>query len=184
MGDARALVAQAARLYDEPGNGLQAASRAAAWGGFEAGAHWMRCALGHVRGKQPMGRASFGLLGLGKYTLCGLLALVVLLTLGVCWDLTLPAVLAAILVFYVVEARLVFVFPLALDGEATPFLASHRLLGRTLPSGRALARVTLIAAGMLFGGFLGRGFVRSWCIGCLAVVLWYEEARGATVVPT
>lgn len=184
MGDARALLAQAARLYDQPGSGLQAASRAAAWGGFGAGADWMRCALGRVRGKQPMGRARFGLLGLGKYTLCGLPFLLALLTLGVCWDLTLPAVPAAILVFYAVEARLVFVFPLALDGEATPFLASHRLLGRTLPSGRVLARVTWIAASMLLGGFLGRGVVRSWCIGCLAVVLWYEEARSATVVPT
>src|SRR5262249_37135522 len=27
----------------------------------------------------------------------------------------------------------------------------------------------------LFGGLAGRGFLRSWCLGCLAVCLWYED---------
>ena len=181
MRDARALLADAARLYDEPGNGLQATSRNAAWGGFVGGAAWMRRALTVVRGMAPTGRAHFGWLGLFKYTLCSLLAL---LAFGACWRLPLLAFPAAILVFYAVEARLVFVFPLALDGEAAPFLASHRLVTRTLPSGIALARVASIAAGMLVGGIVGRGFVRSWCIGCLAVVLWYEEARRDMPVPS
>jgi hypothetical protein len=30
---------------------------------------------------------------------------------------------------------------------------------------------------MLLGGLAGRGFVRSWCLGCLAVCLWYEDLR-------
>ena len=38
-------------------------------------------------------------------------------------------------------------------------------------------RMFVIALVMLFGGFAGRGFLRSWCIGCLAVVLWYERLR-------
>jgi hypothetical protein len=36
-----------------------------------------------------------------------------------------------------------------------------------------------LAAVMLFGGVVGRGFVRSWCLGCLAVVVWYEDLRRA-----
>ncbi len=174
MRDARALWIDAAKLYDEPQSGLQAAARAATCGGFAAGAAWMRVALGVVRGNTPMGCARFGWLGFWKYTLCGLLAL---LALCVCWRLPMLAVPVAILVFHAVEVRLVFVFPLALDGEAAPFRVSHRLVARTLPPGSAMARIALIAAGMLFGGLFGRGFVRSWCIGCLAVVLWYEEAR-------
>jgi predicted MPP superfamily phosphohydrolase len=30
---------------------------------------------------------------------------------------------------------------------------------------------------MLFGGLVGRGFLRCWCLGCLAVCLWYEDLR-------
>src|SRR5205823_3911054 len=26
-------------------------------------------------------------------------------------------------------------------------------------------------------GIVGRGFVRCWCLGCLAVCLWYEDLR-------
>ena len=40
-----------------------------------------------------------------------------------------------------------------------------------------MATVMPLAAVMLAGGFLGRGFVRSWCLGCLAVCLWYEHLR-------
>ncbi|MEP6987616.1 MAG: hypothetical protein ABI970_18575, partial [Chloroflexota bacterium] len=34
-----------------------------------------------------------------------------------------------------------------------------------------------LALVMLFGGFLGKGFVRSWALGCLSVVLWYEQVK-------
>src|SRR5262249_35884759 len=83
----------------------------------------------------------------------------------------------AILVFYAVEAQMVFLFPLALDGSARPFRAARawtRRAGGTL----AVLRVVLPLAGvMLLGGMAGRGFVRCWCLGCLAVCLWYEDLR-------
>jgi len=42
-----------------------------------------------------------------------------------------------------------------------------------------MAVVLPVAAFMLFGGFARQGFVRSWCLGCLAVCIWYEDLRGA-----
>jgi hypothetical protein len=39
--------------------------------------------------------------------------------------------------------------------------------------------VMRLALVMLFGGFLGGGFVRSWALGCLSVVLWYEQVKHA-----
>jgi predicted MPP superfamily phosphohydrolase len=37
-------------------------------------------------------------------------------------------------------------------------------------------RVVLpLACTMLFGGLAGRGFLRSWCLGCLAICIWYED---------
>ncbi|MBK9388360.1 MAG: hypothetical protein IPN34_26365 [Planctomycetes bacterium] len=72
---------------------------------------------------------------------------------------------------------MVFAFPLALDGVARPLRASHRLVNANHGVWEATAVVMPLAAAMLVGGFLGRGFVRSWCLGCLAVLLWYESAR-------
>jgi predicted MPP superfamily phosphohydrolase len=37
--------------------------------------------------------------------------------------------------------------------------------------------VVPLACTMLFGGLAGRGFLRCWCLGCLAVCLWYEDLR-------
>ncbi len=83
----------------------------------------------------------------------------------------------AVLVFYAIEVQMVFLFPLALDGDATPFRSARswtRHAGGTI----AAMRVVLpLAAVMLMGGLVGRGFVRCWCLGCLAVCLWYEDLR-------
>jgi hypothetical protein len=82
-----------------------------------------------------------------------------------------------VIIFYLVEAQMVFLFPLALDGSAHPIRESlvwTRAAGGTIP---VMLTVMQLAAVMLFGGFFGRGFVRSWCLGCLAVVLWYEALR-------
>jgi hypothetical protein len=83
----------------------------------------------------------------------------------------------AIFVFYAVEAQMVFLFPLALDGSVEPFREARRW---TVDAGGTLAvmRVVLpLALFMLFGGFFRQGFRRSWCLGCLAVCLWYEGLR-------
>jgi hypothetical protein len=179
MREVRELLRTAAEIYDEPSHGLRQASRAALWTGFGGGAAWMRSAMGVVRGNAPIGRASPEWLGACKYALAGVAALIAWALL---WRLPVLAAIAAILAFYSVEGHMVFVFPLALDGEPAPIVASHRLVARTLPPERAMARVMRIAATMLFGGFMGQGFVRSWCLGCLAVVLWYEDARHAVAL--
>jgi hypothetical protein len=116
-------------------------------------------------------------LGAVKYGLALAAALPVALAalLSGVWPL-LPLSVAA---FYAVEAQLVFLFPLALDGAAGPYREARRW---TVRAGGTLAvlRVVLpLAAVMLLGGFAGRGFVRCWCLGCLAVCLWYEGLRTA-----
>lgn len=172
--DARDLLAEARRLFDTPANGLASGARQAWRTGFAGGAEWLRRALGALRGQAPEARAAFGRLGGAKYGLataaaaaCGWLACT--------WS---PWLLPlAVVAFYAVEVRMVFAFPLALDGSPRPLRDSHRLLAATMPAVTATQLVMQIAAAMLTGGLLGRGFVRSWCVGCLAVVLWYEQAR-------
>ena len=49
--------------------------------------------------------------------------------------------------------------------------------GTAMGRGTTLIFTLPVAGVMLFGGFAGRGFVRCWCLGCLAVCLWYEGLR-------
>lgn len=133
----------------------------------------MALALGVLRGVEPPRLpASLGhRLGFQKYALATLA--------------TAPAIVAAILwhpvalllvpwLFYAVESRLAFVFPLALDGEERPLRASWRW---TRDAGWLDLTVSImrLATVMLTGGLLGRGFLRSWCLGCLAVLVRYEQ---------
>jgi uncharacterized protein len=72
---------------------------------------------------------------------------------------------------------MVFLFPLALDGSVTPFRSAWVWTRRAGGTFAAMRVVLPLAAVMLFGGLVGRGFVRCWCLGCLAVCLWYEDVR-------
>ena len=180
MADARTLLARARTLYDDAR--LPVADRAQhdAWRrGFASAAEWLRAALAHVRGA-PLAptRHDVQWLGVVKYALCGAAAapwLVAAVATRAWWLVT-----GAVLAFYAVEAQMVFLLPLALDGEHPRLLRESRRW--TVRAGGTLAvmqTVIPLAAVMLFGGVVGRGFVRSWCLGCLAVVVWYEELRRA-----
>ncbi len=170
------LLRQAAVVFDAPANRL-AESAPRAWrGGFASGGVWMRLALEHLRG-QPLAGTTANLhrLGLLKYGLACAAALS-WISLTIRCHRPLLAVLS-VLVFYAVEAQMVFLFPLALDGNAHPFRAARCWTCRAGGTLAVMAIVLPLAATMLFGGLLGRGFVRSWCLGCLAVCLWYEHLR-------
>src|SRR5262249_42466777 len=121
-------------------------------------------------------------LGCIKYALASAAALAVVIAAGLLslW----PLVLLGVPAFYAVEAQTVFLFPLALDGSSQPFREARRW---TLHAGGALAVMHIVlplACTMLLGGFARQGFVRSWCLGCLAVCLWYEELRSCAPLPT
>jgi hypothetical protein len=137
----------------------------------------MRLALETLRGRPcPARDVNYLGLGLMKYGLaCG----AALVSAGAVWAVSAVwlSPFVALLVFYAVEAQMAFLFPLALDGEAQPFAAAWRMTGRAGGT-PAVMRVVLPLAGvMLLGGLAGRGFLRSWCLGCLAVCVWYEDLR-------
>jgi len=169
------LLRQAAEVFAAPG-GLAESARLAWRSGFRSGGSWMGQALESLRGSPLPGPAhDLNVLGLLKYGLaCGGALFWVLLAFWLSFPLL--AVLA-VLVFYVIEAQMVFLFPLALDGETRPFLAARRWTRHAGGTFAVMAVVLPLAGTMLFGGFLGQGFVRSWCLGCLAVCLWYERLR-------
>ncbi len=172
------LVARATRLYDPPGSALAREAEGAWRGGFHGGAAWMAGAMAQVRGRPvqtSLVRAWKG--GLVKYA-AALLAGVV--TWGLAVRAGLPHAVGlglAVPAFYAVEVQGLFLFPVAIDGAAHPWRSARALLREAGGTLSALGTVGVLVAVMLFGGLAGRGWVRCWCLGCLAVVLWYEELR-------
>ncbi len=171
MGDLR----RAAELFDGPDPTLRAAARSVR--GFRGGGEWMRIALRALRGGDvPVGSPPFGRLGVIKY---GAAAVAAAVAMAACARLGVwPAGFAVgPLAFYAVEAQMVFLFPIALDGDRRPFVAARRLTVRAGGTVAVVRRVLPIASYMLLGGLGGRGFRRCWCVGCLAVCAWYERVR-------
>jgi hypothetical protein len=136
----------------------------------------MRLALETERGQPcPPTAFSFQQLGLVKY---GLAAGLALLWAVAAWaGHVLWLVPLAIVIFYAVEVQMVFLFPLALDGASRPFVDARSWTHRAGGTIAAMRIVLPLAGMMLFGGLAGRGFLRCWCLGCLAVCLWYEGLR-------
>ncbi len=141
----------------------------------------MEQALETIR-ERPRGTTAprnYHLLGLGKYALAGGTALLWVLAASVMgWP---ELAWLAIAVFYAVEAQFVFLFPLALDGSPAPFREARRWTVRAGGTWQVMRVVLPLVATMLGGGFFGRGFTRSWCLGCLAVCIWYEDLRACTL---
>ncbi|WP_342380365.1 hypothetical protein NVS55_12310 [Myxococcus stipitatus] len=172
------LLTRAARLYDAPGSTLALEARSAWRGGFASSATWMAHALTQVRGRPVLTALPHaGRWGAFKY---GCALLVALCCWGLAVELGLPHVVGfglAVLAFYAAEVQGLFLFPLLMDGVEHPWRSGRALLRRAGGTAGAVGTVLMLAGVMLLGGMVGRGWVRCWCLGCLAVVYWYEDLR-------
>jgi len=83
----------------------------------------------------------------------------------------------AFFVFYAVEAQMVFLFPLSIEGVSNPLGASLRLTRKAGGTGVVMLTVITLAVYMIFGGFFKKGLKRCWCVGCLATLVWYRQLR-------
>lgn len=174
---ARALIAVATRLLEDHPELIPLARRERRHG-FAGGARWMAGALSILRADTaPPSPPDVGWqrLGVTKYALCLLAAAVA--TAAALPFVPLFAAVVGVLIFYVVEVQFVFAFPIALDSHARPLRKSASVLRHSTGTLRGVATVVPLATVMLFGGFVGRGFVRSWCVGCLGVLVWYEHVH-------
>lgn len=171
---ARQLLREAAVVLDRHPRLLRAAGSVRS---FHAGGRWMRLGLRALRTtRMPRLTRSLEALGWRKYLTCVACAAgwaVICLAFGTSWLLPL-----CIVAFYVAEIHRLFAFPLAIDRVDDPRAVHAGLLDIVRPHD-ALLTVMVLACVMLLGGILGRGFVRSWCLGCMAVLIWYEDARRA-----
>lgn len=175
------LIRRSQGLFDADPRSPQIPRRLGSSGVFDQGAAWMWTRLQAMRGKSAdMANVDFQRLGTAKYALC-LCAMAACLCAYATWRQPL-ILIAAPLMFYLAESQMVFLFPVALDRSSRPFHDSACLTREAGGILHVTFVVIPIALSMLLGGFVGRGFARSWCVGCLAILVWYEEVRHANAV--
>ena len=138
---------------------------------FSFGAQWMYDRLHELQpnNMHPFDpRINYNLYGGMKYAICLAGLSMILLTHRV------VAIPAGVVVFYLLEVHFLFLFPLLIDSESRPLLASLRATHK-IGVGKCLAMVLPIAGFMLIGFLRKTDRLRNWYVGCLAIVIWYDH---------
>lgn len=144
---------------------------------FSLGAKWMHTRLQEFRGhdiNEFTIVSKYNFYGFLKYLVlahCFVISTLVLYHIDV---VLLPLV---ILIFYFVEVHFLFLFPLLIDKAENPIKESVRLSYK-IGIIKAIWNVIPISFFMIIGLFNYKKPLRNWYLGCLAVLIWYEEAIG------
>lgn len=139
---------------------------------FNRGGEWMRMQMSELRLVSiPDRDIPFTFYGLLKYGICLMACFVSALVLYQINPLIVPI---SIIVFYVFEVHLLFLFPLLIDGAERPIYSS---IVATYKIGvfRALLAVMPIGFIMILGLLKREKRLENWYIGCLSVIIWYEN---------
>ena len=164
------LIASRAHLEKYPGYGPASNLRTL----FPMGARWMYDRLTELNGNNihPFAsKVNYTLYGYLKYGICLSGFLIVIWWCSSHMPLLLPL---SILLFYVLEIHFLFLFPLLIDHSKRPILTGVR---ETFKLGilKCLSIVIPISMFMLIGLFRKKDWVRNWYIGCLAILIWYNN---------
>ncbi|MFN7119989.1 MAG: hypothetical protein ACK4TA_24560 [Saprospiraceae bacterium] len=147
---------------------------------FSLGAKWMHTRLQELRGYDIN---EFTILS--KYNLYGIIKYLVLagcliITIVTLYRINITLLPLVILIFYFVEAHFIFLFPLLIDKAENPIKESVKLSYK-IGIIKAMCNVMPISFFMIIGLFNYKKPLRNWYLGCLAVLIWYEEAIGNRV---
>lgn len=138
---------------------------------FSRGAIWMQK---RMKGAPPLSASEarqYNIYGAFKYLLSIFASVVVI---NFAFQLH-PAFLPlSILVFYLVEVHFLFLFPILIERKAWPLINS---ISCTYRVGVFTCMITVmqIAFYMLKGIFNFKDPFKNWHIGCLAVLIWYQD---------
>lgn len=136
---------------------------------FALGARWMYDRLLELGNQKPFNaRAPYTGYGLLKYGICGIASIACLICLG---PLAIPLSIA---VFYLLEVHFLFLFPLLIDSSPHPIRSSIRSAYK-IGIGQCFITVIPIAVYMMTGLFRKTNRLENWYIGCLAIVIWYNN---------
>lgn len=141
---------------------------------FSTGAEWMHHRLYELH---PTTTPSFNqntrytTYGILKYGICLTTAIASLVALAILNPLLTPL---SILAFYLAEIHFLFLFPILIDQTPHPILASIRATYR-IGITKCLITVIPIAGYMLIGLLHKKDRLENWYIGCLAIIIWYNN---------
>lgn len=86
----------------------------------------------------------------------------------------LPLMILSVLVFFIVEVHFLFLFPLLLDECQEPIKESINQVYK-IGVFKSVFMVLRIAVFMVVGLFYLKRPLYNWYVGCLAVVIWYQD---------
>jgi hypothetical protein len=141
---------------------------------FEFGAAWMSVWMGKIRPEaqiflKPLFRFSY--FGYLKY---GLSLIFMGISIPFLYKIHAYLVVFSVLVFYLVEVHFLFLFPILIENKENPIKQSIKITYK-IGLFSALITVIPIAFFMLIGLFNIKNPLKNWYIGCLSVLIWYEE---------
>ncbi|HEY4063657.1 MAG TPA: hypothetical protein VGM30_17235 [Puia sp.] len=144
---------------------------------FSAGARWMHDRLGELEGKHPAPfdpTKNYTFYGWLKYGICGTGFLLSLIGLSKYSLLFMPL---SLLFFYLLEIHFLFLFPLLIDHSTNPIGMGIKEVYK-IGVFKCLITVIPIGVFMMIGLLRKDDRFRNWYIGCLAILIWYNnEAR-------
>lgn len=170
---ATSLITQADTRFDDPANQLQLHQTLYS---FASGAQWMGLAMGLE--PKAIAQRPYNRWGTFKYTLCSLpliACLIGILALSAWIAILLPL---AILLFYLIEAQFVFLFPLLITGSPRPLAHSRQLTRQAGGTLKVVSIVMPLACFMALGSLtpISRAQPRrAFALGCLSIIIWYEQ---------
>ena len=139
---------------------------------FDLGAKWMFEKLNENNKEAKFNySANYFTYGTLKYVICFLAFLISVFQLSKISVFLTPI---SMLVFYLFEIHFLFLFPLIIDNVQNPVWASIK---QTYKIGLLTALVTVIPIGlyMVIGLLKFHDPLRNWHIGCLAIIIWYQN---------
>ncbi len=139
---------------------------------FELGAEWMFDKLNENKKKMQFDRSiNFSAYGFLKY---GISLLGFLLSAFVFFKINFLLLPFSIIIFYLAEVHFLFLFPILIDNVESPVWTSIK---QTYKTGILTALITVIPIGffMMFGLLNFKDPFRNWYIGCLAILIWYQN---------
>lgn len=140
---------------------------------FPLGARWMHDRLnelqGSIRSFDPA--INYNFYGYLKYGICISGAFLAAWWLSGYGWLFIPL---AILLFYLLEIHFLFLFPLLIDHSSRPVLTGIRAIFK-IGIVQCLFTVIPISIFMMTGLLWKKDRFRNWYIGCLAILIWYNN---------
>ena len=141
---------------------------------FQLGAKWMFDKLNEngvcneIQFNQSINFFAYGLLKYGISFFVFLVSVFLLININF---LLFPF---SIVIFYLAEVHFLFLFPILLDNVEKPIWTSIK---QTYKMGIFTTIITVIPIGfyMVFGLFNFKDPFRNWYIGCLSIIIWYQN---------